>query len=204
MGSIKKALKLISQLHDLYDTTKELAELLNGKLPEDKKITIPEMDKKESIKGKVFKLMMFVKTLKELTEEVNGILKTTLSAGEYAKITKDSTSVEEILSVVQTILSGPIEPNTLALAKKLMNGKVLHTFEDKLGHMHGLKVIQAIHDSQTTKGGIDKDHPGIQENEDELDHALKSLEPEHNHRKHSEGFSSQVKKLIHWHHKQSK
>ena len=199
-----KALKLISQLHDLYDTTKELAELLNGKLPEDKKIAIPEMDKKASIKDKVFKLLLFVKTLKELTEEVDEILKTTLSADEYAKITKDSTSVEEILTVVQTILSQRIEPKTLALAKTLMNGKILHTFEDKLGHMHGLKVIQAIHESHTTKGEIDKDHPGIRENEHELDHALKSLEPEHNHKKHSEGFSSQVKKLIHWHHKQSK
>ena len=197
MATADKAKKLESQLSSHFDTAKELATIINEQLPEEKQLGVPEMDRRASIKDNTSKLVQFVQTIRNFVEEFDRSLKDNLSREQYTKVALVMATMEQILAIVKTVTKGLVAttgPIVATIAKKLKNSKVLHKLEKKLGAVHRSRVIHAMHESHATKGRIGESHPGIPENEDELDHTLKSLETEDS----PDDFSTEVRNLVQW------
>ena len=203
MGIFDRAKKLSSQIREHYSTAKALAIVINDKLPEDKQLSLPNLNESDSVKENTTKLVHFIHNLQEFVEDLDKCLEESLSPVQYAGISKTTTPVEDILPTVQTVIKGIVAivgPYVTTIAKKVRNSQVLQILEKKLGNVRTSAVLEAIHDSVTTKGCLDEAHPGIKENQHQLDDHIKSLEPEvHN----DQDFSSTVKSLVVWHRRAS-
>lgn len=125
-----------------------------------------------------------------------------MSAENIAKVAKVTAKVEDILPIVKTVtkgVAGIVGPVVTSVAKKIKNSKALKFLERKFGAIHGTAVLGAIHDSHVKRDCIDESHPGIMENESELDRVIASLEPVD-----GKDFHSEVQPLIAWFESQSK
>ncbi len=207
----EKAKKLADQLNEHHDAAKGVAEVINSQLPEDKKLDVPQLDEKASVKENTSKLVTFIEKLDHFVEELDGSLKQNLSAEKYQKVAKVTTPMEEILPIVVVVTKGLVNtvgPLVTAIAKKLKNSNVLKHLRQKLKAVHETSVCDALHDSHVKNGCVDECHPGIKENEHELDHAINSLEQRDTQAEdcssgESADFCPVAKSLVAWHQKAS-
>ena len=204
MDILSQANRLSDQIQDHYSTASSLAAIINDKLPEDKQLHVPAMDKSKSVKENASKLVQFIQKIQDFVDDLDNSLKENLTPEQYAKVAKVTATVEQILPIVQTITKGIVSvvgPIVSTIAKKLKNSQVLQNLKKKLDIVHSSAVIEAINDSHATKGCLDKRHPGIKENKHQLDEHIKSMEPELDN---DLDFSTIAKALVAWHRRANK
>ncbi len=202
MGITDKVKQLTSQVSGHHETAKSLATVINDKLPEDKKLAVPELDKNASVKENTSKLVTFIQNLDDFVLELDKTLKENLSPEQYAKVSNVTTTIEEALAISKVVAKGLVLivcPIVTAIVAKIKSSNILQRLKMKLEGINKSEVVNAVHDSVTKKGHVDEAHPGIKENEHQLDEAIKALGPEED--KDTPDFATTVKGLVAWHKK---
>ena len=72
---VDKANKLADHVQKHHDAAKSVAEVINDKLPEHKKLEVPQLDKKASVKENTSKLVNFIQAMDDFVEELEPMLR---------------------------------------------------------------------------------------------------------------------------------
>ena len=160
--------KLKSQLSSHFDTAKELATIINEQLPEEKQLGVPAMDRSASITDNTSKLVQLIQSISDFVEELDQTLQENLSPEQYAMVTNEIATIEQILAVMETVTKGLVAiagPIVATIAKKLKNSKVLQKLKENLKAAHSPSVVLGSHDSHIAKGSTGESHPRTNEHE---------------------------------------
>ena len=173
----EKVVKLNYHLSCKFKAAQDLAEIINDKVPPEKKIGIPGIDTQSSIKENASVLVDFIERIKDIVEEIDESLEKVLSPESYAKVASVTASTDQVLDIIQTVTVGLVSivgPLVSTIARTLKSSNMLQSLAEKLGIVQNSTVVVALHDAHISNCTVEVPAQDMHE----LDDAIEILKPD--------------------------